>query len=41
MKIFLNDVTARFICVSLSEELFADSSMGGVSGFEGRIGEDD
>lgn len=43
MKIFLNDVTAKFVCVSLSEELLAEStsSMGGVSGFDGRTGEFD
>ena len=41
MNIFLNDVTAKFIWVSLSEELFEGSSIGGVSGLDGRTGEDD
>ena len=41
MNIFLNDVTAKFVCVSLSEELLAGSSIGGVSGFGGRAGEED
>ena len=41
MKIFLNDVTAKFNCVSLSEELLESSSIGGVSGFDGRTGEGD
>ena len=36
MKIFLNDVTAKFVCVSLSEELLAEgsSSIGGVRSFD-------
>ena len=43
MKILLNDVTAKFVCVSLSEELLAEdgSSIGGVSGFDERTGEFD
>lgn len=43
MKIFLNDVTAKFVCVSLSEELLVEcsSSIGGVSGFDERTGEFD
>ena len=39
IKIFLNDVTAKFNCVSLSEELLEGSSIGRVNGFDGRIGE--
>ena len=41
IKIFLNVATARFVCVSLSEELLAEgsSSIGGVSGFDGNPGE--
>jgi len=41
MKIFLNDVTAKFNCVSLSEELLEGSSIVGVSGFDERTGEGD
>lgn len=43
MKIFLSDVTAKFVCVSLSEELLVgdSSSIGGVRGFDTRIGEFD
>ena len=41
MKILLNDVTAKFVCDSLSEELLAEgnSSIGDVSGFDGKGGE--
>jgi len=40
IKIFLNDVTAKFVCESLSEELLAEgiSSIGGVRGFDGKTG---
>ena len=43
IKILLNDVTAKFVWVSLSEELLAEdnSSIGGVSGFDGKAGEFD
>ena len=43
MKIFLSDVTAKFVCVSLSEELLPEgnSSIGGVKGLDEKSGEFD
>lgn len=43
MKIFLSDVTAKFVCVSLSEELLPEgnSSIGGVKGVDKKSGEFD
>ena len=45
MKIFLGDVTAKFVCVRFPRNYWRrtidNSSIGGVSGFDGKIGEFD